>query len=94
MITCVGASLGGKLFSDAHNAGANSNGRPDIHLVSGNIRVTGGSNGTAYPFITAYGVFNDDDWHHVVLVVRSGINEVTLYVDGSFVGSNVNICKM
>jgi len=82
-----------RLFSDAHNAGAGTFGRPDIHFVEGKVRVTGGYNGTAYPYITSGNSYDDNTWHHVVLVVRSGVNELTLYVDGNFVGSNINYAE-
>lgn len=55
--------------------------------TAGTIKFEGGSNGAAvFALYTTTATYNDNAWHHLVLVRSS--NTVTAYIDGSLSGSN------
>lgn len=81
----IGPNLIGQgiMFSDAHGAGAQSHGRPDIGIREGKYFIIGGGSGSgkATSLLTGY---NDDQWDHVVGTVNATTNTVQLYVNGEF----------
>lgn len=82
------------LFLDAHRAGFNSHGRPDIRLSkTGQVEATGGWNTIKYDLIQTSKPVRTDSWQAVALTVDAPTKTVTLVHNNKVVGTSKNYAE-
>ena len=74
-------------FSDAHGAGSNTYGRPEMGMYDSRVFITG-SDVSGRLMSDLYTSYKDGEWHHAVGIGDAGSDEVKLYIDGEYIGLN------
>lgn len=77
------------IFSDGTGSNFDMIPPPSILYRYGTIKVTGGWNGTSYTYVETALTYDDDEWHHLVATFDNSSQNITLYIDGTFVSSKI-----
>lgn len=82
------------IFLDAHRAGFNSHGRPDIRLTAdGQVEGTGGWDGSKYNHIRTSQPVRPGSWNVVALTVDAPAKTITLIHNGKVVGTSTHYAE-